>query len=34
MVPATDLNGTDWTYVSQYIPVWDSADLRSFRVGY
>lgn len=33
MVLATDLKGTDWSYVSQYIHVWDSADLRTFT-GY
>ncbi|MEV0269258.1 glycoside hydrolase family 43 protein [Hamadaea sp. NPDC050747] len=31
VVLATDLNGTDWTYQSQYLHVWDSADLRTFR---
>ncbi|MDY7084094.1 MAG: glycoside hydrolase family 43 protein [Actinomycetota bacterium] len=31
VVIATDLNGTDWAYQSQYLHVWDSADLRSFR---
>ncbi|MFJ5973240.1 glycoside hydrolase family 43 protein [Streptomyces sp. NPDC093060] len=30
VVLATDLKGTDWSYVSQYIHVWDSADLRTF----
>lgn len=30
-VLATDLNGTDWSYQSQYLHVWDSADLRTFR---
>jgi hypothetical protein len=30
-VLATDLNGTDWAYQSQYLHVWDSADLRTFR---
>jgi len=30
-VLATDLNGTDWAYQSQYLHVWDSTDLRSFR---
>ena len=30
---ATDLNGTDWNYQSQYIHVWDSTDLRTFT-GY
>ena len=30
-VLATDLNGTDWAYRSQYLHVWDSTDLRSFR---
>ncbi|GIM91622.1 glycoside hydrolase family 43 protein [Paractinoplanes toevensis] len=29
-VLATDLKGTDWSYNSQYIHVWDSTDLRSF----
>ncbi len=33
VVLATDLNGTDWSYVSQYIHVWDSTDLRAFT-GY
>ncbi|MCD9878440.1 glycoside hydrolase family 43 protein [Streptomyces guryensis] len=33
VVLATDLKGTDWTYVSQYIHVWDSPDLRMFT-GY
>ncbi|MFJ3308870.1 glycoside hydrolase family 43 protein [Streptomyces sp. NPDC086549] len=33
VVLATDLYGTDWTYVSQYIHVWDSTDLRTFT-GY
>ena len=33
VVLATDLNGTDWAYQSQYLHVWDSADLRSFT-GY
>ncbi|QNP74279.1 AbfB domain-containing protein [Streptomyces roseirectus] len=33
VVLATDLKGTDWNYNSQYIHVWDSADLRSFT-GY
>nr|BFE56012.1 hypothetical protein GCM10020063_005380 [Dactylosporangium thailandense] len=33
VVLATDLNGTDWNYQSQYVHVWDSADLRSFT-GY
>ncbi|OQD57470.1 alpha-L-arabinofuranosidase [Streptomyces phaeoluteigriseus] len=33
VVLATDLRGTDWNYVSQYIHVWDSADLRTFT-GY
>jgi hypothetical protein len=33
IVLATDLKGTDWSYNSQYIHVWDSADLRSFT-GY
>ncbi|WP_433046834.1 glycoside hydrolase family 43 protein [Dactylosporangium sp. CS-033363] len=32
-VLATDLNGTDWNYQSQYLHVWDSADLRTFT-GY
>ncbi|WP_328492105.1 glycoside hydrolase family 43 protein [Streptomyces sp. NBC_00414] len=33
VVIATDLKGTDWSYNSQYIHVWDSADLRTFT-GY
>jgi hypothetical protein len=33
VVLATDLNGTDWSYQSQYLHVWDSADLRTFT-GY
>jgi len=33
VVMATDLNGTDWNYQSQYLHIWDSADLRSFT-GY
>jgi hypothetical protein len=33
VVLATDLKGTDWSYVSQYVHVWDSADLRTFT-GY
>ncbi|GIJ43258.1 hypothetical protein Val02_01440 [Virgisporangium aliadipatigenens] len=33
VVLATDLKGTDWAYQSQYLHVWDSADLRSFT-GY
>lgn len=33
VVLATDLNGTDWAYQSQYLHVWDSTDLRSFT-GY
>lgn len=33
VVLATNLNGTDWSQQSQYIHVWDSADLRSFT-GY
>lgn len=33
VVLATDLKGTDWSLQSQYIHVWDSADLRSFT-GY
>ncbi|MBK3639600.1 glycoside hydrolase family 43 protein [Streptomyces sp. MBT33] len=33
VVIATDLKGTDWTYVSQYIHVWYSTDLRTFT-GY
>ncbi|MFC9290274.1 glycoside hydrolase family 43 protein, partial [Streptomyces sp. NPDC057052] len=33
VVLATDLKGTDWNYVSQYIHVWYSADLRTFT-GY
>ncbi|SDS67633.1 glycoside hydrolase family 43 protein [Actinoplanes derwentensis] len=32
-VIATDLKGTDWTYQSQYLHVWDSIDLRTFT-GY
>lgn len=31
VVLATDLNGTDWSYQSQYLHVWDSTDLRTFR---
>ncbi|MEU4218559.1 glycoside hydrolase family 43 protein [Actinoplanes sp. NPDC026623] len=31
VVLATDLNGTDWSYQSQYLHVWDSGDLRTFR---
>jgi hypothetical protein len=31
VVLATDLNGTDWSYQSQYLHVWDSSDLRTFR---
>ncbi|MFI5934614.1 glycoside hydrolase family 43 protein [Actinoplanes sp. NPDC051494] len=31
VVLATDLYGTDWAYQSQYLHVWDSADLRTFR---
>ncbi|WP_329126279.1 glycoside hydrolase family 43 protein [Streptomyces sp. NBC_01465] len=30
VVMATDLKGTNWNLRSQYIHVWDSADLRSF----
>ncbi len=30
---ATDLKGTDWNYVSQYVHVWNSTDLRTFT-GY
>ncbi|MFM9683054.1 alpha-L-arabinofuranosidase, partial [Streptomyces brasiliscabiei] len=30
VVMATDLKGTNWNLQSQYIHVWDSADLRSF----
>ncbi|WP_238412034.1 glycoside hydrolase family 43 protein [Saccharothrix deserti] len=30
VVLATDLKGTDWNYQSQYLHVWDSADLRTF----
>ncbi|MEU4657728.1 glycoside hydrolase family 43 protein [Streptomyces sp. NPDC023723] len=30
IVLATDLKGTDWSYNSQTIHVWDSADLRTF----
>ncbi|MDT0485952.1 MULTISPECIES: glycoside hydrolase family 43 protein [Streptomyces] len=33
VVLATDLKGTNWSYNSQYIHVWDSADLRTFT-GY
>jgi len=33
VVMATDLNGTDWNYQSQYLHIWDSANLRSFT-GY
>ncbi|MEV6618674.1 glycoside hydrolase family 43 protein [Streptomyces sp. NPDC051051] len=33
VVLATDLKGTDWNYVSQYIHVWYSTDLRTFT-GY
>lgn len=33
VVLATDLNGRDWNYQSQYLHVWDSADLRTFT-GY
>ncbi|MGA5037391.1 glycoside hydrolase family 43 protein [Streptomyces capoamus] len=33
VVLATDLLGTDWNYVSQYVHVWNSADLRTFT-GY
>jgi hypothetical protein len=33
VVLATDLNGTDWNYQSQYLHVWDSTDLRTFT-GY
>ncbi|KAA0923032.1 glycoside hydrolase family 43 protein [Streptomyces apricus] len=33
VVLATDLKGTDWSYNSQYVHVWDSADLRTFT-GY
>ncbi len=33
VVLATDLKGTDWGYNSQYIHVWDSADLRTLT-GY
>ncbi|MFI1995500.1 AbfB domain-containing protein [Actinoplanes sp. NPDC020271] len=33
VVLATDLYGTDWSYQSQYLHVWDSADLRAFT-GY
>ncbi|MFI5838832.1 glycoside hydrolase family 43 protein [Catenuloplanes sp. NPDC051500] len=32
-VLATDLKGTDWAYQSQYLHIWDSADLRTFT-GY
>ncbi|MGC4804196.1 glycoside hydrolase family 43 protein [Micromonospora sp. DT233] len=30
VVLATDLYGTDWAYQSQYLHVWDSANLRTF----
>ncbi|MFF8480637.1 glycoside hydrolase family 43 protein [Streptomyces antibioticus] len=33
VVLATDLKGTDWSYNSQYIHVWNSTDLRTFT-GY
>ncbi|MGQ4336305.1 glycoside hydrolase family protein, partial [Streptomyces hayashii] len=33
VVLATDLKGTDWNYVSQYVHVWNSTDLRTFT-GY
>ncbi|MEV6875039.1 glycoside hydrolase family 43 protein [Amycolatopsis sp. NPDC051128] len=33
VVMATDLKGTDWNYQSQYLHIWDSADLRTFT-GY
>ncbi|MFE9067225.1 glycoside hydrolase family 43 protein [Streptomyces violaceusniger] len=33
VVLATDLKGTDWSYNSQYIHVWDSTALRTFT-GY
>ncbi|MGW7753975.1 glycoside hydrolase family 43 protein [Streptomyces violaceusniger] len=33
LVLATDLKGTDWSYNSQYIHVWDSTALRTFT-GY
>ncbi|UFR05965.1 glycoside hydrolase family 43 protein [Streptomyces sp. Go40/10] len=33
VVLATDLKGTDWSYVSQYVHVWNSPDLRTFT-GY
>ena len=33
VVLATDLKGTDWSYVSQYIHVWYTTDLRTFT-GY
>jgi alpha-L-arabinofuranosidase B-like protein len=33
VVMATDLKGTDWSYNSQYIHIWDSPDLRTFT-GY
>ncbi|MEV6344104.1 glycoside hydrolase family 43 protein [Actinoplanes sp. NPDC051851] len=33
VVLATDLYGTDWSYQSQYLHVWDSTDLRTFT-GY
>jgi hypothetical protein len=31
VVMATDLNGTDWSYQSQYLHIWDSTDLVTFR---
>jgi alpha-L-arabinofuranosidase B-like protein len=33
VVLATDLKGTDWSYISQYVHIWNSADLRTFT-GY
>jgi hypothetical protein len=33
VVLATDLKGTDWSYISQYVHVWNSTDLRTFT-GY
>ncbi|WEO99578.1 glycoside hydrolase family 43 protein [Streptomyces sp. FXJ1.172] len=33
VVLATDLKGTDWSYVSQYVHVWNSTDLHTFT-GY
>jgi hypothetical protein len=31
VILATDLNGQDWNYQSQYLHVWDSPDLRSYN---